>query len=192
MPVILSALGPPHPYRRSIVRTSRESRRHTTRKRRETRRQTCGRCHACRRTKPRRRRAAGQHGIVRRLALRRVGVCDAVDDALCFFVANLLVVVDDVAQVVAAGVVRLAHAHRVVREVDIAVVAEELGHGRRWSRAGAIVGVFVWALRLRCSVRRVFRGWWFVRSARIVKLQTAASWRVEVRSPKSRTPESRL
>ena len=54
--------------------------------------------------------------------------------------ANLLVVVDDVAQVVAAGVVRLAHAHRVVREVDIAVVAEELGHGRRWSRAGAIVG----------------------------------------------------
>lgn len=43
--------------------------------------------------------------------------------------ADLLVVVDDIAQVVAAGVVRLAHAHGVVGEVDIAVVAEELRHG---------------------------------------------------------------
>ena len=40
-----------------------------------------------------------------------------------------LVVLDDVAQVVAAAVVGLAHAHRVVGEVDIAVVAEELRHG---------------------------------------------------------------
>jgi len=39
-----------------------------------------------------------------------------------------LVVVDDVAQVVPAGVVRLAHAHRVVREVHIAVIT--------WGRLG--------------------------------------------------------
>jgi hypothetical protein len=31
--------------------------------------------------------------------------------------------------VVAAGVMRLAHAHRVVGQVDIAVVAEEFRHG---------------------------------------------------------------
>jgi hypothetical protein len=43
--------------------------------------------------------------------------------------SNLLVVVDDVAQVVATRVMRLAHAHGVVSEVDIAVVAEELWHG---------------------------------------------------------------
>lgn len=34
-----------------------------------------------------------------------------------------MVVVDDVAEVVAAGVMGFAHAHGVVREVDIAVVA---------------------------------------------------------------------
>lgn len=38
---------------------------------------------------------------------------------------DLLVVVDDVAQVVSAAVVSLAHAHRVVREVHVAVVAED-------------------------------------------------------------------
>ena len=43
--------------------------------------------------------------------------------------SDLLVVVDDIAQVVATRVMRLAHAHRVVGEVDIAVVAEELRHG---------------------------------------------------------------
>jgi len=36
-----------------------------------------------------------------------------------------LVVVDYVAQVVPAAVVRLPHAHRVVRQVDVAVVAED-------------------------------------------------------------------
>lgn len=36
---------------------------------------------------------------------------------------HTLVVIDDVAQVVPAGVMCLAHAHRVVGEVDIAVVA---------------------------------------------------------------------
>jgi hypothetical protein len=48
--------------------------------------------------------------------------------------SNLLVVVDDVAQVVATRVVRLADAHRVVGQVDIAVVAEELRHGCGHSR----------------------------------------------------------
>ena len=43
--------------------------------------------------------------------------------------ADLLVVVDDIAQMVTAGVVCFAHAHGVVSEVDIAVVAEELRHG---------------------------------------------------------------
>ena len=43
--------------------------------------------------------------------------------------SDLLVVVDYIAQVVAARVMRLAHAHRVVGQVDIAVVAEEFRHG---------------------------------------------------------------
>lgn len=37
--------------------------------------------------------------------------------------SRTLVVVDDVAQVVSTAVVRLAHAHGVVREVHIAVIA---------------------------------------------------------------------
>jgi hypothetical protein len=43
-------------------------------------------------------------------------------------VADLLVVVDDVAEVVAPAVVCFPHAHAIVREVDVAVVAEELRH----------------------------------------------------------------
>lgn len=43
--------------------------------------------------------------------------------------ADLLVVFDDVAEMVATGVVSFAHAHRIVGEVDIAVVAEEFRHG---------------------------------------------------------------
>lgn len=42
--------------------------------------------------------------------------------------ADGLVVLDDIAQVVAAGVVGFAHAHAVVRKVDVAIVAEELRH----------------------------------------------------------------
>lgn len=42
--------------------------------------------------------------------------------------SDLLVVVDDIAHVVAAVVVSLSHAHGVVGEVDIAVVAEEFRH----------------------------------------------------------------
>ena len=57
--------------------------------------------------------------------------------------SDLLVVVDYIAQVVAARVMRLAHAHRVVGQVDIAVVAEEFRHG------GAIAVAC-------CSIWRVF------------------------------------
>lgn len=50
-----------------------------------------------------------------------------------------LVVVYDIAQVVATAVVCFAHTHRVVGEVDIAVVAEDFGEafalvGCCWSR----------------------------------------------------------
>lgn len=57
--------------------------------------------------------------------------------------SDLLVVVDDIAQVVATGVVRLADAHGVVGEVDIAVVAEELRHG---------CGRAAWICRVVCSM----------------------------------------
>lgn len=59
------------------------------------------------------------------LALGGVRGGDGVDDRLRLLMTNLLVVIDDVAQVVSATVVCLAHAHTVVREVDIAVVAED-------------------------------------------------------------------
>lgn len=62
------------------------------------------------------------------LALGGVGGGDGVDNGLSLLVADLLVVVYHVSQVVSAAVVSLAHAHGVVREVDIAIVAEELGH----------------------------------------------------------------
>lgn len=48
--------------------------------------------------------------------------------------ARTLVVVNDVAEVVAAGVMGFAHAHGVVREVDIAVVAWRV-RMRLWKRA---------------------------------------------------------
>jgi hypothetical protein len=66
-----------------------------------------------------------------RLAFCVVCICDTVDDLLGLVARYLLVVGLDVAQVVATVVVRLAHAHTIVCEVDIAVVAEELGHGGR-------------------------------------------------------------
>lgn len=68
-----------------------------------------------------------QHGVGVGLALGGVRRRDAVDDGLGLLVADLLVVVHDVAQVVAPAVVGLAHAHRVVRQVDVAVVAEDCG-----------------------------------------------------------------
>lgn len=63
-----------------------------------------------------------------RLALGVVRICYAVDDLLCLVAADLFVVGLDVAQVVATVVVSFAHAHTVVREIYIAVVAEELWH----------------------------------------------------------------
>jgi hypothetical protein len=65
----------------------------------------------------------GQHGIGMSLALGSVGGCDGVYDRLRLLVADLLVVVDDIAQMVSAAVVRLADAHGVVREVHITVIA---------------------------------------------------------------------
>lgn len=62
------------------------------------------------------------------LALGCVGIGDGVDYGLGFFVADLLVVVDDIAEMVATAVVGFAHAHGVVGQVDIAVVAKEFGH----------------------------------------------------------------
>ena len=64
-----------------------------------------------------------QHGVGVGLALGGVGGGDGVDDGLGLLVADLLVVVYDIAQVVSAGVVGASHAHGVVGEVDIAVVA---------------------------------------------------------------------
>ena len=55
--------------------------------------------------------------------------------------SDLLVVVDYIAQVVAARVMRLAHAHRVVGQVDIAVVAEEFRHDGAVAVACCSVGV---------------------------------------------------
>lgn len=51
-----------------------------------------------------------------------------------------LVVVDDIAEVVAAGVVGLPHAHGVVREVDIAIVAKD------WTTRGKEVAL-AWKTR---------------------------------------------
>lgn len=96
-----------------------------------------------------RRERAGGHHVGGLLALRGVGGGDGVDNGLGFFLANLctgfiwlaiiqllglaallapsvrrtLVVVHHVPQVVSTGVMRLAHAHRVVRQIDITVVA---------------------------------------------------------------------
>lgn len=55
------------------------------------------------------------HRIAAPQTLGVIAVGDAVDNALGLLVPNLLVVVDDVAEVVAAGVVGFAHAHAVVR-----------------------------------------------------------------------------
>lgn len=100
-----------------------------------------------------------EHGVGVGLALGGVGRGDGVDDGLCLFVADFcrkngqnggseggrvglltLVVVDDVAEVVAAAVVRLANAHGVVGEVDIAVVAWDEKKGGQQSRGVSRAG----------------------------------------------------
>jgi hypothetical protein len=43
-------------------------------------------------------------------------------------VADLLVVVDDIAKMITTAVVRFTHTHGIVSEVDIAIVAEEFRH----------------------------------------------------------------
>lgn len=75
-----------------------------------------------------RRESAGGHHVGGLLALCGVGGGNGVDDGLGLFLADLLVVVHHVSQVVSTGVMRLAYAHRVVCQVDITVVAEEFGH----------------------------------------------------------------
>lgn len=78
------------------------------------------------------------------LAFGGVGVGDGVDDGLGLFVTDFceerlakngdsagnrerltLVVINNVAEMVATAVVGLAHAHGVVREVDIAIIAKD-------------------------------------------------------------------
>jgi hypothetical protein len=80
-----------------------------------------------------------EHRVGVGLALGGVRGGDGVDDRLGLFVADLLVVVDNVAQVILSAVVRLTHAHGVVRQVDIAVVAEEFRHVGQSSVSNAIV-----------------------------------------------------
>jgi hypothetical protein len=63
-----------------------------------------------------------------RLSFCVVRVGYAVDDCLCLIRGYLLIVRLHVAEVVSAVVMCLAHAHTVVGEVDIAVIAEELRH----------------------------------------------------------------
>lgn len=56
---------------------------------------------------------------------------DGIDNGLCLLVTDLLVVVDNIADVVATCVVSLAHAHRVVCQVDIAIVAKDWWRGKK-------------------------------------------------------------
>lgn len=62
------------------------------------------------------------------LSFRSIGIRDRINNGLCLFVSNLLVVFCDVSQVVATSVMRLSNRHGVMREVDIAIIAEEFRH----------------------------------------------------------------
>jgi len=88
------------------------------------------------------REATSQVLLEQRVGLAFCVVCvgNTIDDLLCLVARYLLVVGLDVAEVVAAVVVRLPHAHTVVGEVDIAVVAEELRHRVQGVRLGAEMG----------------------------------------------------
>lgn len=69
-----------------------------------------------------------KHRICVCLAFSSIRRGDGVDDGLSLLVADLLVIVNYVSQMVSTTVVSLAHTHGIVREVDIAIIAEELGH----------------------------------------------------------------
>jgi hypothetical protein len=91
-------------------------------------------------------KTSAQIGLIQRVGLsfQVVRVRYAVDNLLCLVAGYLLIVCLHVAEVVAAIVVSFPHAHAVVGEVDIAVVAEELRHSvalgilGEWVRSGAI------------------------------------------------------
>lgn len=63
-----------------------------------------------------------------RLSFGVVGVSYTINDLLRLIGGDLLVVGLDIAQVIATVVVSFADAHTIVGEVDIAVIAKELGH----------------------------------------------------------------
>jgi hypothetical protein len=87
------------------------------------------------------------HRVVMRLTLGGVGASNGIDDALrsflgkfylwlavysihlplaaCQLCALTLIVVDNISEVISATVMRFPHAHRIVSEVDIAVIAED-------------------------------------------------------------------
>lgn len=54
-----------------------------------------------------------------------------VDDRLSFLMTDFLIVIQHISLVVATAVVSLSHTHRVMSEIDIAIVAEEFRHFRR-------------------------------------------------------------
>jgi len=62
------------------------------------------------------------------MALSSVGVCYRIDDALRLLVSELLIVVNDIPEMVPTAVMSFADAHRVVRKVNIAVIAKEFRH----------------------------------------------------------------
>ena len=92
-----------------------------------------------------------------RLTFCAVCICNAVDDLLCLLRGNLFVIGLDVAEVVAAAVVRLADTHTVVREVHITVVAEELRHRGEGVGEGGYASV-TWGL-MRARREAVEMGW---------------------------------
>lgn len=60
-----------------------------------------------------------------------VGLSDGINDGLLPLVTDLLIVVYDIAQVIASAVVRFPYRHGVMGEVDVAVIAEVFRHGGR-------------------------------------------------------------
>lgn len=75
------------------------------------------------------RKRSRDHGrIGKSLPLGGVRGRYGIDNRLCLFLSNLLIILQHVPQMIPTRIVCLTHAHRVMREVDIAVVAEEFWH----------------------------------------------------------------